>query len=102
MNITQVDSHARTKALFDGLRQLKRDCSPTSTKDELAMILIKACIYDGLDTGPRIVGALATLGLNKKHAGIVLSRWVGNDPERYHWQRNADGRYSVHDEPTLA
>ena len=99
MDINELESPAgSTKALFERLQQLKRDCAPTSTEEELAIVLIKACIFEGLDAGSRIVGMLTALRLNKKYAGMMLAKWRGNDPQRHHWQRSAEGRYAVHDE----
>jgi hypothetical protein len=49
-----------------------------------------------------MVGALKTLGLNGRHAGKTLSEGTGSDPQRHRWQRNEDGRYTLHPEDAQA
>ncbi len=98
MNITHEGSDAEsTRAIFERLRKLKRDCAPTSTKHELAVVLISSCICEGFDTGRRITRALETLGLNRQYAGKILSEETGNDPKRHRWQRDEEGRYTLLD-----
>lgn len=82
--------------VLDELRQLKAICGPN--KHDQATILISACIGEGLDTRPRIVGALRHLGLDYRHVNIVLNKLTGGDPQRHRWMRDAEGCYSLHQE----
>jgi hypothetical protein len=86
-----------TTAIFQRLRKLKADCGFKPSKNDLAVVLISACIEEGLDTGPRIVGALAKLGLNKSHAGLTLRQGAGQ-AEAHRWFRDGEGRYHLHDD----
>lgn len=79
-------------ALFRELRQLKRQYGAGTNKDQLAELLIGATILNGLDHGRRITGTLEKLGMNRRHAGMILSRFTG-----VLWQRGPDGRYSLID-----
>jgi hypothetical protein len=77
--------------LFRGLRRLKRNCR-TKNQADLAVVLAIACIEAGMDTKPRILGALQTLGLNRGHAAKVLAENLG-----VRWQCTSDGRYVLYD-----
>lgn len=88
---TNMDAHA-LNAIFQSLRQLKWRHEKTMNKDQLAVLLIGAVIIHGFDRGNRITGALARLGMNRRHAGIILDRHAGSL-----WQRGDDGRYSLID-----
>lgn len=88
---TDMDADA-LNAIFQSLRQLKWRHEKAMNKDELAELLIGAVISHGFDRGNRITGALARLDMNKRHAGIILSRYVGRL-----WQRGEGGRYSLID-----
>jgi hypothetical protein len=82
-------------ALFKRLRDLMAECEPHSNRHELAIVLISACITEGLDRGPRITGALQALGFNKQHIGMVLRQETGDNLARHHWQRVPGGRYRL-------
>jgi len=76
--------------IFRSLRQLMRQNEGKMNKAELAQLLIGAAIVNGFDRGKRITGALATLGMNKQYAGIILRRLTGHA-----WQQHEDGRYTL-------
>jgi hypothetical protein len=82
--------------LFDGFRQLMAECGPTVNKHDLVNVLISACIDQGLNTGPRIVGALDALGFNRRHVGMLLKEGRGEEAERHTWKRNQQGQYTLH------
>ncbi|NYT40774.1 hypothetical protein HZY97_08405 [Sphingomonas sp. R-74633] len=77
-------------AIFRSLRALKRQHEKSMNDDELAELLIGAAIFHGFDQGRRITGALATLEMNRRHAGIILKRLTG-----VRWHRSDDGRYRL-------
>lgn len=77
-------------AIFQSLRQLKRQHEKAMNSHELAELLIGAAIVHGFDTGTRITGTLHTLGLNRQHAGIILDQLTG-----IRWERGEDGRYRL-------
>jgi hypothetical protein len=104
MTIKQSDYAAAapsgTNALFERLRQLKAACGPN--KHDLAIVLVSACILEGLDTRARIVGALRKLGLNYRHVAIILEDGTGDNPQQHRWQRDTEDRYRLHDEGQAA
>lgn len=77
-------------AVFRRLRRPKAQHETTMNKDELAELLIGAAILEGFDGGNRITGTLATLGMNRRHAGIILDRLT-----EVRWRHEKDGRYSL-------
>ena len=87
-----------TAAIFRRLRQLKRDLRGANKHDQ-ATTLISACILEGLSTRVRIVRALVQIGLSQSHVVIMLERGTGGDPNRYNWQLDLEGRYSLHVQP---
>jgi len=85
--------------IFERLKGLIAACGSRPNKHDLATVLIEACIEEGIDTGPRIIGALSKLGLKAGHVGIMLKNGTGAHPTGYRWQRASDGRYSLIDQP---
>lgn len=72
------------RAMLDGCR--------TADRNELLVIAVVALIGEGVDTGPRIVGAARRLGFQAAHAGAVLR---AGERGRARWRRGADGVYAV-------
>ncbi|TPG13201.1 hypothetical protein [Sphingomonas oligophenolica] len=71
-------------AKFQRLRQLKEGFPTEINKHDRVLILISACVDEGFVTGPRITGAIAQLGFNRQHAGIMLQegcgqRWIKDE-----------------------
>lgn len=89
-------SSAEAKAVFARLRALAADCG--TNKHDVAIALITACIIEGWDTGPQIIGTLCKLGLDRRHVAILLKESAGTNPDRHFWRRDGDGRYSLHQE----
>ncbi|KXU29479.1 hypothetical protein A0J57_23175 [Sphingobium sp. 22B] len=81
--------------LFKRLRGLMRSCQSEVGKHDQAIIVIAACIEEGLDTRPRIVGAMKKLGFNSAHVAITLNKATGSDLERHRWRLDGAGRYSL-------
>ncbi|WP_156457483.1 hypothetical protein [Altererythrobacter sp. Root672] len=77
--------------LYDRLRKLLRDCGPN--KHDQAIVLITACVEEGITQGRDIVRTLQALGLNAQHVGKTLSDGTGNQPERHRWRKDAAGCY---------
>ena len=92
-------SGAETKAVFGRLRALAAVCG--TNKHDIAMALITACILEGWDTGPQIIGTLSKLDLNPGHVAIILKEATGTNPELHLWRRDVEGRYSLLDEALL-
>lgn len=63
--MTPTISDEGRNAIFRSLRELKRQQESKMNKDELAELLIGVAILSGFDSGNRITGTLATLGMNK-------------------------------------
>lgn len=97
-NTNPSPSPAEVDMVFKRLRDLKKALRPHVDSNLLAIEMIKAIIGEGWDTGPRIVGTMARLGFNKKHAGATLGNNQGSIPERHYWRRQEDGRYVVHED----
>lgn len=83
-------------AVFRRLRALDQALQDSKVnKHDRATMLINACINEGLISGRRITGALATLGFNRQHAGIQLEDGFRKEPEWPYWGRRDDGTYYV-------
>jgi len=85
--------HDPDKVLFDGLRKLMSDVGPN--KHDQAIIVIMACIGQGIDTLPRLRGVMRSLGFDPRHVGIMLNGGTGTNPEMHRWQRDENGVYSL-------
>jgi len=81
--------------LFTRLRALKEACG--SNKNDSAIALITACIGEGIDTRPQIIGTLKHLDYNPRHVGMMLNNNEGSLPSLHRWMRDADGCYRLHD-----
>ena len=73
--------------LFRRLRRLKEACG--RNKHDQATVLIDALIDEGIDTQPRIVGAMRRLDFLDSHTVLILAE--GRISKR--WERDAEGRY---------
>jgi len=78
---------------YAALRELLEACGPN--KNDRAVALIGACIGDGVARKGEIVSVGARLGLNPRHVAAILDQDTGTNPERYRWQRDAKGTYSI-------
>lgn len=87
-------SEIDVNAVFRRLRALdeKLLTDKVNNNDRVHM-LINACISEGLNTGPRITGHLESLGLNRRHAGILLAKGRMREPLWPNWGRREDGTY---------
>ena len=90
-------SAAATFNAFERLRALLKSLGPESNKHDRALVLISACIAEGIDTRPRILGALHLLGFNRGHGAILLREGTGTSPDAHRWRKAADGRYKTLD-----
>ena len=86
----------QTDALFRDLRHLKAACGAKANKNDVAVILITACLDHGLNFRARIVGALTRVGLNELHVVNILNRETGDDPATSRWSRDGADRYRLH------
>lgn len=90
-------------SLFEGLRRLDHELAGDGVnKHDRCIALIMACIPGGIDTGKRIVGALAHLGYDRRHVAIMLMQGVGKNPALHRWFIGEDGRYTLHEEAAAA
>ncbi|WP_375381531.1 hypothetical protein [uncultured Sphingomonas sp.] len=76
------------------VRQMLDGCG-SANRNDLLVIAITALIEEGVNTGPRIIEAAATLGFSRGHAGSVLSKSTGDSPARHKWRRGIDGVYAT-------
>ena len=67
---------------------------PQCNKHDRVIVLIEACLDEGIDTRKGIVDALVKLGFNYRHVAILLNEGTGESPERHNWRRDENGRYS--------
>ena len=84
-----------TNHFFAEMRTLVGKCG--SNKHSQAIVLAAACIEHGFNTRSRILGAAEEVGLNRRHIAKILQEGTGPDPERHHWQRDAEGHYTMND-----
>jgi AraC-like DNA-binding protein len=78
---------------YAALRELLDACGPN--KNDRAIVLIGACIGDGVATKGKIVSVGARFGLNPRHVAAILDQDTGTNPERHRWQRDGKGNYSL-------
>jgi hypothetical protein len=78
---------------YAALRELLDSCGPN--KNDRAVVLISACIGDGVATKGEIIGTGMRLGLNPRHIAAILDRDTGDNPERYRWRCDEGGTYSL-------
>jgi hypothetical protein len=81
--------------VFSELRDLKAACRRADAHSR-AIVMIQACIDNGIDTRSRIRGTLIKLGFHEDHAVIMLNAYAGPNPEAHHWYRDEDGTYHNH------
>lgn len=81
--------------VFQELRELNKACAGSNSHSR-AIVLIHACIDNGINTRGRIRGTLVKLGFNADHAVTTLNKGTGNDPALYHWQLDEAGTYRSH------
>lgn len=82
-------------AMFRRLRWLKERAAQGGNTNDVAIVLIEACIEEGVCTRPRIVAVLKAIGLNARHVGLMLDRGTGRSPVSHRWRVDGDGRYSL-------
>jgi hypothetical protein len=83
--VANPDPMKRLQRLLDTIR-------PGTNRHEQATVMIEACIGEGFDTRPRIIGALRQLGFDPRHIAITLK---GDNPYGGRWLRSAGGIYSL-------
>ncbi|WP_298200368.1 hypothetical protein [Novosphingobium sp.] len=81
--------------IFKELRELKVACRRADAHSRV-IVLIQACIDNGINTRSRIRGTLNKLGFNEDHVVIVLNACAGPNPDVYHWYRDEAGVYHNH------
>lgn len=89
---------AEDTAMFCRLRNLLREIEAVPDAHQRAIIMIAACIEEGMNEARRILPAMEALGFNRQHAAIILNREKGNDPGRHWWSRDSKGIYALHPE----
>ena len=82
--------------LFTRLRRLIADCGPSANKNDKVWVAISACIDEGVDTRPQIVGVIKALGFDPRHVAMLLNSATGDNPARHTWKRDTEGHYSHH------
>lgn len=81
--------------MFERLRDLKRACGSGTGLHDQAIVMINACIDEGLDTRSRLVAAMKQLGFSPAHVAITLNKAAGCNPERHRWSQDEAGRYRL-------
>ena len=88
-------SQEEVNRIFRELRALNEACKSANDNDR-AIILIHACIDNGLNSRRRIRGALGKLDFKLDHAVIILNTGTGGNPSRHRWYRDTNGIYHNH------
>ncbi len=78
-----------TAEWFNGLREILAEREDLNKNDKVH-VLIAACISDGVNAGPQIVGVAKCLGFNPRHAGKILTLGAG-----HFWRRSEEGQYTL-------
>ena len=60
------------------------------TKHDKAIVVIMACIEEGITSGKDIVKRCVELGLTGRHVGITLKDHIG-----HYWLQDNEGHYSL-------
>lgn len=84
-----------TTAAYERLRALLN--SLPANKNDRAIVLIKACIMEGICIDRKIVSVLVHLGFDNFHAGAMLHRHTRGKGSTAHWSKGADGRFRLLD-----
>jgi len=79
---------AEVDEIFLRLRQLKSALGKPTNADNRLVAMIAACIDEGIDTSPRILGAARRLGFDLRHTRRVLHSGIDHT-----WTRAADDRF---------
>jgi hypothetical protein len=99
MTTTEQPTPAASAALFRRLGELRDACGATMNKHEAVRTMIKALIADeGINERRNIIGVLHHIGFNRRHVALLLQDGTGDNPRRHSWQRDREGRYSLHPE----
>lgn len=61
-----------TEDLRQEMEDLIASCGPAANKHDLAIITIEACIDNGVNTKPHLIGILQNVGLDRGHIAITL------------------------------
>lgn len=87
------------ESIFERLRRLDHELAGESVnKNDRCVALITACIWDGIDTGERIIGALVRLGYKPGHVAIIIKHNTGKNPALHRWFIGDEGRhYRLHE-----
>ncbi len=96
--VDQLASNASAEdvtSIFKELRALKAACRRADSHSR-AIVLIQACIDNGINTRARIRGTLPQLGFDADHAIIVLKACTGKYPDVHHWYRDDNGVFHNH------
>lgn len=88
-----VRKKAPATAAVLGYGELLAECG--SNKNDRAIVLITACIGDGVNTEKAIIGTGYRCGLNPGHVAHILKQGTGINPEAHRWRRDEEGRYSL-------
>ena len=81
--------------LIDRIREAVQACG--SNKNDRAIVAIKICILEGVDTKRHIVSCLMQAGLENSHAGAIIDTRQGPSPTAHEWRLGQDGRYRLHE-----
>lgn len=80
---------AEVDEIFQRLRELKSILGKPTNADNRLIAMIAACIDEGINTSPRIIGAARQLDFDVRHIRRVLRSGVGHT-----WHRAPDDRFS--------
>ena len=86
----QAKTTSEMTKLFHDLEILLWSCGPEASKHDQVKVLISACIDDGIDKGPWIVGTVSSMGFNARHIGKIL-----HDHVNHLWSRDSGGQYTT-------
>ncbi len=74
----------RWDEFHQGLEHLLAEHGAGLNRNDQARLLIAACVSEGINTVPKIITAVAPIGFNPRHLGVLMN----NDQDG--WWRRAD------------
>lgn len=77
---------------FKSLQHVLDTFASGCNRHEQLILMIEACIGEGINTASQIIGTLKLLGFNAQHIGMALNDL---NPIAHRWQRSEDGVYSL-------
>lgn len=81
---------------IEALRVTLDRFAPEINRHDRAVVMIEACIAQGINTRAAILQVANRLGFTRGHVPVILSKETGDNPTVHRWRLDEDGRYVLH------